>query len=65
LAVNIHDFAEAVRSGEIAVQTIEGAILGVDDYDGVDLAAQSARRGALGGAVGCDEFLVGAPTKRG
>ena len=39
-AVAVHDLAEALRAGEIAVQIVEGAILGVDDDDGLDLRLQ-------------------------
>ncbi len=43
-AVRVHDLAEAFRAREIAVQIVEGAILGVDHDDGLDLRLQRLSR---------------------
>jgi hypothetical protein len=52
-----------MRTGEITVQVIESAILGVDDHDGVDVRAERMSGGVAAGAR--QEISAGAPQKSG
>ena len=55
LPVRVEHFAQAHRTGKIAIQIVEGAVLGIDHDDGRDLRAQSARDRlirAVGGVPG-------------